>query len=88
MSAHIAGRRIFRQLPGAAGASFDLSQGLADLAFKPGAAVSDRCIREAVRNASHTPGPIRRQNGSTQAGPQADNPSPIPPSMTFSGHGR
>lgn len=61
----------FRQIPGVTDATFDLSQGLADLTFKPGAVVSDHDIREAIRNASYTPGPIRWQNGNAQAGPPA-----------------
>jgi hypothetical protein len=61
----------FRQIPGVTGATFDLSQGLADLTFKPDAVVSDHDIREAIRNASYTPGPIRWQNGTAQAGPPA-----------------
>lgn len=62
----------FRQIPGVTGATFDLSQGLADLTFKPGAVVSDHDIREAIRNASYTPGPIRWQNGTAQAGSRAN----------------
>ena len=51
--------RRFNQIPGVESATFDLSQGLADVKFKPGAAVSDEDIRRAVRDASYTPGPIR-----------------------------
>jgi copper chaperone CopZ len=53
--------RRFNQIPGVESATFDLSQGLADVKFKPGAAVSDEDIRRAVRDASYTPGPIRRK---------------------------
>ena len=50
--------RRFNQIPGVESAAFDLSQGLADVKFKPGATVSDDEIRQAVRNASYTPGSI------------------------------
>lgn len=51
--------RRFNQMPGVESMTFDLSQGLADVKFKPGATVSDEDIRQAVRNASYTPGSIR-----------------------------
>jgi hypothetical protein len=56
----------FNQMPGVESATFDLSQGLADVKFKPGATVSDEDIRRAIRNASYTPGSIRWK----QAGPE------------------
>ncbi len=48
-----------QQIPGVDHVSFDLSQGLADIRLKPGAAVTDEQIRQAIINASFTPGEIR-----------------------------
>ena len=53
--------RRLGQIPGVAHVSFDLSQGLADVLLQPGATVTDHQVREAVRDASYTPGPIRRK---------------------------
>ena len=48
-----------QQIPGVDHVSFDLSHGLADIMLKPGAAVTDEQIRQAIINASFTPGDIR-----------------------------
>lgn len=48
-----------KQIPEVKSVTFDLSQGLADVRFKPGAVVSDEELRRAIRNASYTPGRIR-----------------------------
>lgn len=47
------------EIPGVEHVSFNLSQGLADIRIKPGAQVTDGQIREAVVDASYTPGDIR-----------------------------
>jgi copper chaperone CopZ len=46
------------QIPGVANVSFDMRHGLADIKFKPGAHVTDEQLREAIKNASYTPGDI------------------------------
>ena len=48
------------EIPGVEHVSFDLSRGLADVRLRPGATVTDHQFREAIRDASYTPGPIRR----------------------------
>ena len=52
-------------IPGVAEVHFDLLHGLARVRLKPGAAVSDEQLREAVFSASYTPGPIRWQPAQT-----------------------
>ena len=51
----------FNQIPGVARASFDLSTGLADVRLRPGAEVTDAQLRDAIIDASYTPGDIRWQ---------------------------
>jgi copper chaperone CopZ len=47
------------QMPGVEHVTFDLKDGLADVKLKPGAEVTDDQLRDAVKNASYTPGNIR-----------------------------
>lgn len=47
------------QIPGVEQVSFNLSQGLADIHVKPEARVTDDQIRQAIVDASYTPGDIR-----------------------------
>ena len=58
------------QIPGIEHVSFNLSQGLADILVKPGAQVSDDEIRQAVVDASYTPGDIRWMTTENIAGKQ------------------
>lgn len=51
--------RRLHQIQGVESVTFDLSVGLADMKFKPDANVSDQEIRQAILNASYTPGSIR-----------------------------
>ena len=46
-------------IPGVQQVHFDLLHGVADVQLRPGAAVTESQIRDAVRSASYTPGPIR-----------------------------
>jgi copper chaperone CopZ len=46
-------------IPGVRQVRFDLLHGVADVTLQPGAVVTDKQIREAVRSASYTPGEIR-----------------------------
>ncbi len=47
------------QIPGVQKVTFDLSSGVADLRLRPDARVTDEDIRQAIFNASYTPGSIR-----------------------------
>lgn len=51
-------------IPGVAHVEFDMERGLADIRLKPGATVTDAQIRQAITNASFTPGEIRWKSAS------------------------
>ncbi len=57
----------FKQIPGVEDVVFYLSRGLADVTLKPGATVSDEEFRQAIRNASYTPGAIRWKQAAAEA---------------------
>ena len=45
-----------RQIPGVDRVAFDMERGIADITFKPGASATEAQIRQAIGNASFTPG--------------------------------
>lgn len=47
-----------RQIPGVDRVVFDMEHGIADITFKPGASATEAQIRQAIGNASFTPGKI------------------------------
>lgn len=65
------------QIPGVANVSFDMRHGLADIKLNPGAHVTDDQLREAIKNASYTPGDIHwvtRENKLVKAPQAAQSP--------------
>lgn len=60
-----------KEIPGVEHVSFNLSQGLADIRVKPGAQISDDQIRQAVVDASYTPGDIRWMPAQNMTGMQS-----------------